>query len=197
MSVRPIGVDRLRNHATIHGRKMTYAEYNRLPEQPGLELIDGTIVKEPAPTYNHQSCSSELILILGTYVKARGLGEVLHAPFDVILSEDVVFQPDLLFVQQSRLHLIRQKGLFGAPDLAIEILSPGTRRIDEGRKKELYLEHGCRELWIVDTDAKTVARHISGGSDWDVTVFNHHERLKSYVIYGLQVPLSEAFKSRI
>src|SRR5690606_7796187 len=94
-------------------RRMTLEEFNALPEQPGLQLIDGLVVKEPSPRYGHQAVVGQLFLRMATYVNERRIGRVILAPFDVVLANHQVLQPDIMFVSNQRLHLLRENGLFG------------------------------------------------------------------------------------
>jgi len=176
-------------------RHMTYEEFSRLPEQPGLQLIDGMLVKEPSPVYSHQACLGTLYTILRNHVLPRKLGQVILAPFDVVLADDTVLQPDVLFVQSSRIHLIQERGLFGAPDLAVEILLPSTRRYDEGRKRELYLQHGCEELWLVDLDSRTLHQHVAAGTVWHVKTHAQDAVLTSHTVPQLEVSLAHVFSA--
>ena len=77
-------------------------------------------------------------------------------PFDVVLSDTDVVQPDLLFVSNERANIITDENIQGAPDLVVEILSPSTAERDQTFKRSLYAKHGVKEYWLVDTDAKTV-----------------------------------------
>jgi Uma2 family endonuclease len=86
----------------------------------------------------------------------NNLGEVYSAPFDVILEEgENRVQPDILFVRQDRLNIIR-KFVEGAPDLVIEIISPSSLDIDTTEKKELYARFGVPEYWIVAPELKLI-----------------------------------------
>ena len=78
------------------------------------------------------------------------------APFDVLFNDLNVVIPDVLFVSAARLASIEDNGVHGAPDLVIEVLSPGTRRRDLTRKRSLYEDRGVNEYWLVDSEARTV-----------------------------------------
>ena len=93
---------------------------------------------------------------MGQFVKDRELGEVFFAPTDVVLSDTDVVQPDILFVSRERAHIITEDNIQDAPDLVIEILSPGTAERDRGFKRALYAQHGVREYWLVGPDSATV-----------------------------------------
>ena len=80
-----------------------------------------------------------------SFVEQGTLGEVLPAPCDAVLSEENVVQPDLLFISSEREHLVTPENLRGAPDLVVEVLSPGSASRDWREKMDTYGEHGVRE----------------------------------------------------
>lgn len=120
------------------------------------ELIEGELVLNPAPNTRHQRLQRKFLVALDNYFSAHRNGEVFNAPFDVVLSEDVVLEPDVVVVLKEHAARIGTNNLQGPPDLAIEILSPGTRRKDEILKRRLYEHHGVNEYWIVDPEEETV-----------------------------------------
>jgi Uma2 family endonuclease len=139
--------------------RLTHSDYLAFPDDGRRhELIDGEHVVTPAPLERHQRVSRRLLVAIDRHVDANGLGEVFHAPFDVILSDHDVVEPDLLFVSSERRAIVHG-WVYGAPDLVIEILSAGSRRVDRGTKLHLYDRFGVREYWLVDPDANTVAVH--------------------------------------
>jgi Uma2 family endonuclease len=137
--------------------KLTYEDYLLLPEDGQRhEIIDGEHYVNAAPASRHQHISLNLTLALGLHVRTFRLGQFFYAPFDVVLSPVDVVQPDLVFISNERLHLLGDANLQGAPDLAIEILSPSSRRIDEGLKRKRYDLFGVTEYWIVDGELEVV-----------------------------------------
>lgn len=88
--------------------------------------------------------------MLRTYVEDNDLGEVLGSRTPVELEEDQVYEPDILFVARERVDILEPKGVFGAPNLVIEILLASTVRCDRGAKFEAYERAGVRELWLSD-----------------------------------------------
>jgi Uma2 family endonuclease len=131
----------------------TYADYLRLPEDgPRCEILGGARVMTPSPPTRHQAVSFRLGLALGQFVTSGELGTVLSAPCDVVLADDVVVQQDLLFVGRELTGIVKERGIFGAPDLVIEILSPSDPRRDTVRKHAIYGRDAVRECWIADPD---------------------------------------------
>jgi Uma2 family endonuclease len=136
--------------------RFNYNDYLLLPEDKRYEIVDGDLCVVAAPNIRHQRISRELLDNLLHYVRNGNLGEVLAAPCDVILSEENVIQPDILFVRNERLGIISELNLQGAPDLVIEILWAGTRSKDLEIKRKIYARFGVQEYWIVDPDEARV-----------------------------------------
>ena len=137
--------------------RVSYADLEGWPEDGRrYELYDGEVFVIPSPISLHQLVLARLYLALEGYTRAHG-GVVLFAPLDVVLTDFDVVQPDLLLFTQSRRHLVDPRSVIHhAPDLAIEILSPGTATNDRGRKMRLLEQHGVREYWLVDPKLVTV-----------------------------------------
>ena len=136
--------------------RFTYRDYLLLPEGDRRELIEGDFHVVPAPSFRHQVISRNLGIRLWEHVDASGLGEVVWAPTDVVLSPESVVQPDILFVSNERRGIIMEANVSGAPDLVVEILSPSTVERDRELKLTLYARYGVREYWIVDPEDETV-----------------------------------------
>lgn len=144
---------------------LTYADYAALPDDMRrYELHEGELFTTPAPGTAHQRVLMALATLLYTHVRSLGLGEVLAAPTDCILSDHTVVQPDILYVARERLTIISRRGIEGAPTLAVEVLSPTTAAIDLGLKRTIYSRHGVPWHWIVDPEARTIDayRLVSG-----------------------------------
>ncbi|MSU57363.1 MAG: Uma2 family endonuclease [Pedosphaera sp.] len=120
-----------------------------------VELWEGEIIMSPTPVPDHQRIVSRLYKLMDAFVMSRKLGEVFLSPLDVVLTQKHVVQPDVFFISKPRLHLVTNR-VRCAPDLAVEVLSPGRRRRDRVDKKELYEKFGVREYWIVDPEACTL-----------------------------------------
>jgi Uma2 family endonuclease len=137
--------------------KFKYVDYLHLPNDgKRYQIIGGELYVVPAPMPYHQDISRNLEFILYSFVKERELGRVYYAPCDVVLSEEDVVQPDILFILKEREHIIGKKNVQGAPDLIIEILSPRTMEIDRKLKVKLYERYGVKEYWLVEPERKEV-----------------------------------------
>ena len=149
-----------------HSRaKLTYADYVRFPDDRlRHEIIDGEHFVTPSPVTRHQRISKRLLYLLEGYLRKHPIGEVFHAPFDVLLSEFDIVEPDLIYLSKARAHFLTEKNLQGPPDLVVEILLPGTRRRDEKLKRDLYDRVGVREYWLVDPGRNVVTVYRGGKS---------------------------------
>ena len=160
------------------------------------ELIDGEHVVTPAPTSRHQRIVMRLGTVLNTYAESHRLAMVLPAPTDVVLSPHDVVQPDLLLVAAGRLDIVHDR-VEGAPDLAIEVLSPSSRRIDEVLKRRAYERWGVVELWIVDPDVERVRVYGLEGegvfSRARELAAEHGEVIETPLLPGFALTLVELF----
>jgi len=184
-------------------RAWTYSDLVALPEdQLRHELIDGEHIVSPSPNTGHQTISLNLVRLLLPYLDQHRPGELLYAPFDVKLSLFTVLVPDLVYFTTERFaRVVNEKHATAAPDLVVEILSPGTRRRDKGRKRAVYDREGVREYWIVDPEARSITVLRRPGADaalTDVTVLTLAENdiLASPLLPGLQIPLRDVFRGR-
>ena len=174
--------------------KLTYEDYAELPDDERCELIDGELIPMPSPSVFHQLLIFSIGVPLREFVKRLSLGEVVPSPIDVILSATNVVQPDLIFVSNERSHIIAEANIRGAPDLAIEIISPSTERRDRIVKRNLYARHGVKEYWLVDPYAKTITVLILGADGYSAyAVFGEGDILTSPTLPGFALNLSELF----
>lgn len=128
----------------------TYDEYARLPDDGDrYEIIRGEVCVTPGPRPRHQWVAQRLHRVLGEYVERNGLGVVLD-DVDLLFVSGEFLRPDLLYVPKDRLAGITTRGVECAPDLVIEVLSPGSERVDRERKPPRYAEHGVPAYWLVD-----------------------------------------------
>ena len=137
-------------------KRWTYEEYYRLDDDQRHEIIDGNLLMAPSPDMWHQEWSLNLTLLVATHVKRRQLGKVFVAPFDVALDSENTVQPDLIFVAAANIGIVKQRAIFGTPDLLVELVSPSSVRRDRYDKKDLYARFGVKEYWIGDPANKSL-----------------------------------------
>lgn len=154
--------------------RWSYDEFARLPSHDGnrYEIIAGELHVTPAPRTPHQGVLTRLVSLLHGFVEAHDLGWVLPGPVDVLFAEGDYLEPDLVFVRRERRGIISERGIEGAPDLVVEILSPSTEARDRGIKRDRYLHYGVPEYWIVDPDAKRIEIHRLSGNPSAPEVFD-------------------------
>jgi Uma2 family endonuclease len=156
----------------------TYDDYAALPDDgQRYEIVNGVLVMAPSPNGAHQDAVLRLAHYLLMHVEFAHLGKVRVAPFDVVLSPKHIFQPDVLVVLNAHLDRIQEKKLVGAPDLAIEVASPGTSVMDRVTKSSIYAQTGVPEYWIVNTERRTI----------EVFVLEHDEYRSSGIFRGEQI----------
>ena len=122
------------------------------------ELIGGQVVMMAAPTSNHNRTTGNLHTLLDLFLDGRPC-EPFGDHEALFLEEDAEeYQPDMMVVCDPG--KVRNRGVFGAPDLVAEVLSPSTERYDRGHKKDMYEKHGVREYWIVDPERRSVEQYV-------------------------------------
>ena len=138
---------------------LTNADLEGLPDDGNrYELIAGELYVSTAPGLIHQRTTGRIHLAFGKYLEQQPIGEILIGP-GVILSDYDGVIPDLVYLSNERRDQIATGArIYGAPNLAVEILSPGKQNIKRDRevKLKLYAKFGVEEYWIVDTRERAV-----------------------------------------
>ncbi len=135
--------------------KVSFEEYIEwLDEDTRAEWVDGEIVLMPSPaSLEHQNAGLFLSSVLNIYVQANNLGHVVFAPYVMKLAAIARGrEPDIIFVRKDREHLLTRHYLDGPADLAVEIVSPDSKKRDRKEKFAEYERAGVREYWIFDPD---------------------------------------------
>ena len=146
------------------------------------EILDGVLLVTPAPSRGHQTVLVELLVVLHAAVPPEM--QVLAAPFDVRLTASVL-QPDLLVARRADL---TYANLPAAPLLAVEVLSPSTRRLDLTRKRERYEQAGTLAYWVVDpVEARLVAWELRDGAYVEVAGVRGDEAFAATVPFAVTV----------
>ena len=145
----------------MDGRLLTAGEYSRLPDDAYRhELQAGLSLAEPMPFPRHAQVQARLGAVLFGFVEPRGLGVVLsRAGFLLSENPDTIRGPDVSFVRADRFDPVAaESGFFrGAPDLAIEILSPSNRPGEIHAKVADYLAAGAKLVWVIDPKRQVVS----------------------------------------
>lgn len=141
----------------VPSRPVTFDEFLDLfGEDDDVELIDGVPVEKMAAQLDHEWLFAWLFRLLGDYVEARDLGRVLGSRTAVEITGFRGRLPDLLFVRKERLDIVRQKAIYGAPDLIVEFISPGDRPSDIIALETDYRGIGVAEIVFVDQGRRQV-----------------------------------------
>lgn len=174
--------------------RFSYQDLAQLPDDgKRYELADGVLVVSPAPTTDHQGISARLGALLFRAEDA-GFGRMFTAPTDVYLGPYRVVQPDLLFIARERLEIITRMYIAGAPDLIMEILSPGTRDHDLGWKKTLYAREGVGHYWVVDPLDQTVTPFVLGEAGYAAVAPLSREAILSCALFpGISSTVARLF----
>ena len=177
--------------------KLTYEDFLLFPDDGKRhELIDGDHYVTPAPTTKHQRISRRLSTALDTFITRHQLGEVFAGPCDVVLSDVDVVEPDLLFISAGRATIITERNIKGPRDLAVEILSEGTRKTDETIKRRLYERYGVKEYWVVDPVLETIKVYrLTDGAYVRAAELSHEapDVLTTPLLPGFTLPLAALF----
>jgi len=173
----------------------TREDYCALPDAgPRYQLVEGDLLVAPAPNRYHQDISRNLQFILCSYLKEHPIGKLYNAPFDVYLDDINVFQPDILVVSNTRRSILVPAGAEGAPDLAVEILSPSNAALDREKKRKVYARCGVIELWILSPESRTLQVYrLQEDPATPVLIRGEHETIETSLLPGLKVDLREVF----
>lgn len=172
---------------------MTVHDYLLLPDAgPRFQLVDGEFHMAPAPNTYHQIISRNLGYMLMRHLEDHPIGEIFIAPFDVYLSDIDVFQPDICFFSKNQHHYLDERGATSAPWLVVEILSPSSRRLDIGPKREVYARCGSRELWLIDPIKRELAVYLlREDAERPARLVAENETFTSALLPGLEISLSK------
>ncbi len=176
---------------------ITRHDYEEMPPGPPYyQVIEGDLVMSPSPNIFHQAIAGRIYALLLQFLEKRPLGEVFIAPLDVFLSEINVYQPDVIFISNQRRSILTERGLEGAPDLAVEVLSPSTARFDKGSKRKVYARTGVKELWLVDAEARLIhVYQLTKDAETPAATYGEKAVFTSPLLPGLRLRAASIFKS--
>jgi len=182
----------------IHGPQQgrwTYDDYAALPDDGNrYEIVEGVLYMSPAPSIDHQKIVGRIFYYLFTYIELAGLGTVLSSPVDVALSRPNIFRPDVLVVLNAGQEKLQETKIVGAPDLVVEVASPGSSISDRNRKYRIYAKTGVKEYWIVDPGTRTIEVLVLEGDDYhSLGAFREKATLPTQIVPELPVQVEQFF----
>lgn len=181
----------LKESVPSYGKKeyMT-ADINSLPEGQRAELFDGELVYMASPSRKHQKLVGKLFYSIEQHIRAtHGSCEVYPAPFAVYIQDDDrnYVEPDVTVICDSG--KLDDRGVHGAPDWILEVVSESSRRTDYDLKLSKYRASGVKEYWIVDIERETVTVHDF--IQENIELYGFHDAVKSKLLPGLIIDFSE------
>ena len=183
---------------TTGARRWTVNDLKTLPDDGNrYELIDGELHVTSAPHFWHQIVQGNVEIALGNWSRQSGAGLTAPGPGVIFSPTDAVI-PDVVWVSRARLpEILGEDGkLHAAPELAVEVLSPGTTNVERDRvtKRRHYGDWGVQEYWIVDRFARTVeVFRLAEGALQLVTTLLETDTLASPLLPGFSCPVAALF----
>lgn len=173
----------------------TYEDYTAIPDDGRrYEILGGVLYMSPSPSERHQRISGRLFRQLASYIEDAGLGLVYFAPLDVALSPGDVVQPDVLVILNEHRAKITPSRIIGAPDLVVEILSPGSIAQDYREKFDSYARAGVPEYWIASPEARTIEVFVLESNRYrSLGVFEGQANLPSRIVPDFPVQVMQFF----
>lgn len=182
------------------GMKLTYDDFLLFPDDGKRhELIDGEHYVTPSPNMKHQRVSGNLYFLIRAWLEDHPIGQVFYAPLDIVFSRFDVVEPDLLYLSNERAAEVAiPQHVTGAPEIVVEIGSPGTRKRDETIKRRLYARWGVSEYWVVDPELDVVRVYRRAGDLFgrpDELSLEAGDVLSTPYLPGLELPLARIFSN--
>jgi Uma2 family endonuclease len=175
-------------------RPLTFEEFVRLfGEDDDIELVDGMVVQRVAARDIHEDLQGWLSFVLRGYAEAKGLGIVRGSRTAVKITEHRGRLADIVFVRKENAHIVQEDGIFGTPDLVVEIWSPGDRLSDMLAKEADYKSIGVLEIWFVDQQRRQVRVLRKGKEGYEEKVMKKGV-LRSEIVEGFWVKVEWLFK---
>lgn len=176
-------------------KKYTVADYMLLEEGAPFQLINNDLVMSPAANPVHQAIVARLSQLILNFLELKNIGGYTAGTVDVVFDEGNVLQPDFLYIAPEREADIVKNRIEGAPDMAIEILSPSNAYYDLRQKKDVYEKYGVREYVIIDPIVQTIELYtLMDGKYYLHKKAKKPEHLDSLVLAGFTFDLNKIFR---
>ncbi len=177
---------------------MTVDDLDAMPEDGNrYEVIEGELFLSRAPGLPHQIVSGNLFGYFWNYLAKNPIGKIIATP-GLVFSQYSGVIPDLVFYTHARAEeIIADERLVAAPDIVIEILSPGRENISRDRvaKRQLYAKHGVNEYWLVDSENRSVEVYRLAGQSLELAaMLRHDDEITSPLLSGFTCPVSKIFE---
>ena len=175
--------------------RVSYAELAQWPDDGRrYELYDGEAIVIPAPNWRHQRIIQNVLSVLAAYERRFG-GGVVISPFDIVLSEYDVLQPDVVYFGAAKRALLNPlEAAYVVPDLAVEVVSRSTERRDRGRKMELLARYGLPEYWLIDPGGALEIRVNRTGTELIAAGVFESGEVASPTLSGLSIHIARLFE---
>ncbi|MEK3889857.1 Uma2 family endonuclease [Bacillus sp. FSL K6-3431] len=175
----------------IKENNLTYDDYAEIDDQRRYELVQGQLeLMSPSPSTIHQLLIFEINEQISLNCKSNYF--IFFSPIDVIFSSTEVRQPDLALVNKSCINILSNRGIEGAPDLVVEILSPSSLKRDKIEKLKTYAEFNIPEYWIVDPNSGFLEQYILTNDRYEIiNIFQGDEQITSPNISCISFTMKE------
>jgi Uma2 family endonuclease len=174
---------------------LSYDDYAAIDDGNRYELVSGQLeLMSPAPSVIHQLVSFEMQKTISRSSESNYI--ILHAPVDLILSSKEVRQPDIILIHRSRIDILSKRGVIGAPDLVVEILSPSTLKRDKIDKLKTYAHFGIPEYWVIEPETGVLEQYALGDARFELTnIYQEKEQVTSLNITCASFTMAEIMEN--
>ncbi len=176
--------------------RFTYSEFCSRVREQKADFINGEILMASPATIEHEDFVYFLVVVLRSYVKEKDLGLVVGSRVAMKLSDEDAPEPDLMFIRKERLHLLQSTEILGPADLAIEVISPGSRRLDSIDKRELYASFGVPEYWLIDLSRQQAHFWRNKEGEWEDILVDQNGIFRSSVVSGFWLRVDWLFAAQ-
>jgi Uma2 family endonuclease len=164
--------------------RITYDEFCARVNEQKADLINGEIIMASPARFKHEDFVDFVKFILRPYVKRKKLGVVVGSRYAMKFSEHQAPEPDIMFIKKDRMHLMDETEILGPADLVVEVISPGSRKLDSAEKKDLYALYGVQEYWLIDYYRQQAFFWKNVNGDWQDLPVDDKGIVRSEVISG-------------